>query len=63
MFRIQPDRFDPEVEPFGAVDLAHYTVGRSGPDELGFGEVIAPVNPLRVAILHEEPGIRRIFRP
>jgi hypothetical protein len=38
-------------------------VGHVGPDELGFGEVIEPVNPLRIAVAHEEHGIRRIFRP
>lgn len=46
-----------------AVDLARYTIGHARPDELGFGEVIEPVNPLRVAVAHEEHGVRRIFRP
>jgi hypothetical protein len=62
VFRVQADRFDDEVEFIGAVDLAHYAVGHTGPDELGFGEVIEPVNPLRIAVLHEEHGVRRIFR-
>jgi len=63
VFRIQADQLDNEVEFIGAVDLARYAVGHIGPDELGFGEVIEPVNPLRVAVLHEEHGIRGIFRP
>ena len=63
MFRVQADRFDDEIELIGAVDLARYAVGHVGPDELGFGEVIEPVNPLRIAVPHEEHGIRRIFRP
>jgi hypothetical protein len=63
LFRLQADRLDDEIEFIGAVDLARHAVGHIGPDELGFGEVIEPVNPLRVAVLHEEHGIRRIFRP
>ena len=62
-FRVQADRFDHEIEFVGAVDLARYTVGHAGPDELGFGEVIEPVNPLRVAVPHEEHGVRRVFHP
>ena len=60
---VKADRFDHEVEPIGAVDLARYAVGRSGPDELGFGEVIEPVDTPRVAILEQEHRVRRIFRP
>src|ERR1019366_10514774 len=45
---VEPDRFDHEVELVGAVDLACYRVGHSGPEEQGFGEVIEPVNALRV---------------
>ena len=63
MFRVRAERFDNQVKFVGAVDLARYTIGHVGPDELGFGEVIEPVNPLRVAVLHEEHGVRRIFRP
>ena len=60
---VEADRFDHEVEFVGAVDLARYAVGHSGPDELGFGEVREPVNTLRVAVLKQEHCIRRIFRP
>ena len=63
MFRVRADRFDDEVEPIGAVDLARYAVGHIGPDELGFGEVMEPVDSLGIAVLHEEHGVRRIFRP
>ena len=59
----RPDRFDHEVEFIGAVDLARYAVGHIGPDELGFGEVIEPVNALRVAVLHQEHRTRTVFRP
>ena len=49
MFRVQADRLDDEVEFVGAVDLARYAVGHTGPNELGFGEVIEPVNSVRAA--------------
>ncbi len=63
VFRVRADRSDDEVEFVGAVDVARYAVGHFGPDELGFGKVIEPVNSLRIAVLHEEHGIRRVFRP
>ena len=63
VFGVRPDRFDHEVEFVGAVDLARYAVGHVGPDELGFGEVIEPVNALRVAVLQQEHRARRVFRP
>ena len=59
----RPDRFDHEVEFIGTVDLARYAVGHVGPDEQGFGEVIEPVNALRVAVLQQEHRARTIFRP
>jgi hypothetical protein len=62
-FRVQADRFDDEIEFVGAVDLARYTIGHTGPEEVGFGEVIEPVNPPRIAVLHEDHGVRRVFRP
>jgi hypothetical protein len=62
-FRVQADRFDHEVKFIGAVDLARHTVGHAGPDEVGFGEVIEPVNPLCIVVLHEEHGVGRVFRP
>ena len=60
---VEADRFDHEVKAVGAVDLARYAVGHSGPDELGFGEVIEPVGALRVTVLEQEHRVRRIFRP
>ena len=63
MLGVEPDRFDDEVEFVGAIDLARYLVGHSGADEQGFGEVMEPVNALRIAILEQEHGTTRIFRP
>ena len=56
MFDIRPDGFEHEIEFVGTVDLARYAVGHVGPDELGFGEVMEPVNALRVEVL--QPGNR-----
>ncbi len=63
MFRVQVDRLDDEIESVVAVDLARYAVSHFGLEELGFGEVIEPVDSLRVAVAHEEHGVRRVFRP
>jgi hypothetical protein len=62
-FGVRANRLDHEIELVGAVDLARHTVGHAGPDELGFGEVIEPVNLLRVAVAHEEHGVQQAFRP
>ena len=63
VFGVRPDRVDHEEQFIGAVDLARYTISHVGPDELGFGEVIEPVNALRVAILQQEHRARTVFRP
>ena len=63
MLGVEPDRFDDEVDFIGTVDFARYAIGHSGPDELGFGEVMEPVNTLRIAILKQEHRARGVFRP
>ena len=63
MSGVRADRFDHEIEFVGAVDFARYAVGHIGPDELGFGEVVQPINALRVAVLQQEHGARTVFRP
>ena len=63
VFGVRPDRFDHEVQFVGTIDLARYAISHIGLDELGFGEVIEPVNALRVAILQQEHCARRVFRP
>ena len=63
VFGVRPNRFDHEVEFVGAIDLARYAVGHAGPDELGFREVMKPVNALRVEIPQQEHRTRWIFRP
>jgi hypothetical protein len=63
MLGVEADRFDHEIEFVGAIDLARYAIGHSGPDELSLAEVIEPVNTLRVAILEQEHCAATIFRP
>ena len=63
VFGVEPDRFDHEVEFVGAVNLACYRVGHSGPEEQGFGEVIEPVNALRVEVPQQEHRTLLVFRP
>ena len=50
MSGVRQDRYDHEGEFSGVVDLARYAVGHAGPDELGFDEVVEPVNALRVEV-------------
>ena len=63
MLGVQPDRLDHQVEFVGAVDLARYAVVLAWREELGFGEVIQPINALRVVVLHQEHRTRSVFRP
>jgi hypothetical protein len=52
-------RFNPKF--IGAVGLARYTAGYTGPEEQGSGEVAKSAGALRIAVLHEEHGVRGIF--
>ena len=63
VFGVRADRVDHEVEFVGAIDLARYAVSHVGPDELGFSEVVEPVNTLSVAVLQQEHRARTVFRP
>jgi hypothetical protein len=63
VFSVRPDRFDHEVEFVSAIDLACYAIGHVGLDELGFREVIEPVNALCVVVLQQEHRTRTVLRP
>lgn len=63
MFGVKADRFDHKVEFVGTVDFSRYAVSHTGLDELGFREVVEPVNPSGVVILEQEHRARTIFRP
>src|ERR1044072_5711001 len=60
---VETDRFDDEVKFIGAVDLAGDTVCHVGLDDAGLGEIVEPVDALRIAVLEQEHGARRVFRP
>src|ERR1035437_4248646 len=60
---VRPERFEHQVEFVGAVDLARYRVGHSGPEEQGFGEAMEPVNALRVEIPQQKHRTLGVFRP
>ena len=62
MFGVRPDRFDHQVEFIGAVDLARHAIRLIRRDELGFGEVMKPVNALRVEVPQQEHRARRVLR-
>ena len=57
------DRFDHQVEPISAVDLARYAIRHVRRDDQGFGEVVQTIDALSVAVLHQEHGARTVFRP
>lgn len=63
MLRVFANRFDDEEQSAGAVDLAGYAVGHSGPDEPAFGKVMKPVDAQRVAVLQKKHDARGVFRP
>ena len=51
------------VEPIGAIDVARYRVGHTGPGELGLDEVIEPTDALRFEVPHHEHCASQAFRP
>jgi hypothetical protein len=63
MLSVRANRFDNEVELIGAVDFSGDAAGHLGPQMVAFGEIMKPVNTLRVAVLHQKHGACRVFRP
>ena len=63
MLGVLANRLDDQEQSIGAVDLAGYAVGHSGPREPAFGKVMKPVDTLSVAVAHEEHGTGPVFRP
>jgi hypothetical protein len=60
---VRPEPFDHQEEFIRAVDGARYAVNPIGRHELGLGDVVQTINPLGVAVLHQERRARTIFRP
>jgi hypothetical protein len=53
------DGLDDEVEFVGAVDLSRHAVVLARRDEVGFAEVVQPINPVRRVISHDEHAQER----
>src|SRR5919109_4803212 len=63
VFGIGLDGLDHQVQFVGAVDFPGHAVILVWRDELGFGEVMQPVNPAGRVISHNEHSTTAIFRP
>ncbi len=63
MFDIRPDGFEHEIEFVGAVHLPGHAVILVGRDDVGFCEVVQPVNPSRRIVFHDEHNTAAAFRP
>jgi hypothetical protein len=57
------DGFDYEIQLIGAVDLAGYAVGLAWLQVDGLGEVMKPIDALRVAIKDEQHRAGAMLRP
>jgi hypothetical protein len=59
---VRPDRVDHQVRSVSSVDFARYAIDHIGVDELGFGEVMEPVDALRAAVMQHGHRTERAFR-
>ena len=50
MLGVGPDGFDHQVQLIGTVDIARHSVGLARHEVVGLGEVMQPIDLLRVAI-------------
>jgi hypothetical protein len=63
VFAVGLDGLDDEIEFVGAVDFPGHAVVLAWRDDLGFAEVVEPVNPSRRVISHDEHNTRTAFHP
>ena len=63
MLGVGLDRFDYEIQAIGAVDLAGDAVGLARLHANGLGEVMEPIDALRVAIKDEQHRAGAMLRP
>jgi len=61
VFGIPLDRFDHQIELVGAVDFPGHAVKAVVADDLGFAEVIEPIEALGVVLFHEEDNTGAVF--
>ena len=60
---VRLDGLDDQIQFIGAVDFPGHAVILVWREELGFSEVIQPVNPAGRVVSQEKHGTRTIFRP
>ena len=63
MFDIQLDGLNDEIKFIGAVDFPGDAVVLAWRDDLGFGEVVQPIDPSRRVVSHDEHNTGTAFRP
>ncbi len=63
MFDIRLDGLNDEIKFIGAVDFPGDAVVLAWRDDLGFGEVVQPIDPSRRVISHDEHNTGTAFRP
>jgi hypothetical protein len=63
VFSVRLDGLDDEIKFVGAVDFPEHAVVLAWREDLGFAEVVEPVNPSRGVISHDEHNTRTAFHP
>ena len=63
MFRVRLDGFDHQVQLVGAVDFPQHAPVLVGRDDLGFAEVVQPIDTAGRIISHDEHNTRTVLRP
>ena len=63
MFRVRLDGFDHQVQLVGAVDFPGHAPVLVWRDELGFAEVMQPIDAASRIIFHDEHNAGTVLRP
>ena len=63
MFAARLDGLDHEITFLGTVDLPGHAVILAWREDVGFGEVVQPINPSRRVVSHDEHNTGAVFRP
>ena len=63
MFRVRLDGFDHQIKLVGAVDFPGHAPVLVWRDDLGFIEVVQPINAVSRIISHDEHNTRTVLRP
>ena len=63
MLGVGPDRFDHQVKFIGAVDFARHAIGLARHEVVGLGEVMQPIDTLRVVVEQQQHRARPVLLP